>query len=106
MTGLLHEQELETLTQQAVNAAKAGQWDHVSTLYERRGQLLSIYDVSPRLAERLVKWDTVVQAQVALVQAATHQNILEIQERRRKLQQWKQSWLPSSAQSSRFFHAV
>lgn len=98
--------ELETLTQQAVNAAEAGQWDQVTSLYERRGQVLSSTQVSPSLAQRLLKWDRAVQARIQLVQAATHQNILEIQERRRKLLQLKQSWIHSSDHISRFSHAV
>ena len=96
------EEQLKALTREAMKAAEAGQWDHVAVLYERRGRELALAHVSSSLAKQLREWDQTMQGRIRLVQAAIHQNISDVQERRRKLQQLKQGWVRSSKSISRF----
>ena len=87
-------------------ASEAGRWDDVAVLYERRAKELALTKISSNLAQQLLEWDHTVRTRARIVQAATRQNILEVQERRRKLQQLKQGWLRSSTPMSRFMHSA
>ena len=98
----IQEESIKALTRKALKAAEAGQWDHVAVLYEQRERELTVARVSPDLAKQLVEWDSTVQGRIRLVQAAIHQNITDVQERRRKLQQVKQGWFRSSNPIPRF----
>ena len=100
------EEKLEEITREALVASEAGRWNDVAVLYERRARELSLTNVSPELAQQLIQWDRTVQARARVVQAATQQNIVEVQERRRKLQQLKQGWLRSSVPISRLTRSV
>ena len=100
------EKELKAMTQQALVAAESGRWDQVVALYERRTQEFLLNEVSPELTRQLIEWDQAVQARADMVRAATRQNLLEIHERQRKLQQLRQHWIHSTQPTSHFSHAI
>ena len=100
------EKELKAMTQQALVAAESGCWDQVVALYERRVQEFPLSKVSPELTKQLIEWDQAIQARANMVRAATRQNLLEYQERRRKLQQLKQHWIHSIQPTSHFSRAI
>lgn len=90
------ELRLKQMTLEAVAASENGCWDQVCTLYQRRSQDFPLEAVSPALASQLIGWDRTVQERVKIVQAAIQQELGNIQDRRRQLQQFKRSWVPSS----------
>ena len=79
------DQRLERLTQEALQAARQGRWDQVITYYAKRVQDDEFAQVSPQMATQLMKWDQWMIRQVKCVQSALHQQILEVQEQRRRL---------------------
>jgi len=91
------EEKLRQMTLEAMAASENGCWDQVCTLYYRRAQDFHLEAVSPSLASQLITWDRIVQERAKIVQAAIQQELTGIQDRRRQLQQFKRSWVPSSA---------
>lgn len=83
---------LEQLTQDAINAARVGQWDQVIALYDQRMAQLQIDHLSPGLTQTLLRLDQWLITRVQEVQAATQQNLFEIQDQRRKLEILKRQW--------------
>lgn len=100
------EARLETLTRRAMKACEAGCWDEVAALYHRRAQEFPIGKISPGAIKRLIAWDRAIRARARLAQAATHQNLVEIQQQRRRLGQLKQQWLHSVKPGSRLAQSV
>jgi len=92
---------LEQLTHDAIAAARDGQWDRVIGLYDRRMTQLHLNPIAPGLTQALVKWDQWLIARVRDAQAAIQQNLLEIQDQRRKLEILKRQWGGSSTAQSR-----
>jgi hypothetical protein len=92
---------LEQLTHDAIGAARDGQWDRVIGLYDRRMTQLHLNPIAPGLTQALVKWDQWLIARVRDAQAAIQQNLLEIQDQRRKLEILKRQWGGSSTAQSR-----
>jgi len=84
---------VEQLAQDAIEAARDGKWDQVIALYDRRvseGELTS--PASPEMIQALVKWDQWLINRIREAQAAILQNLLEIQDQRRKLDALKSQW--------------
>jgi hypothetical protein len=92
---------LEQLTQDAIEAALDGNWDQVSALYERRVLQGPLNHISPGLTQTLVKCDQWLITRVREAQAAIQQNLLEIQDQRRKLEILKRQWGGSSTAQAR-----
>ena len=97
---------IEQLTQDALSASETGHWDHISSLYQRRALDFVFEDLPPTVIKRLIRMDQIIQERARVVQAATKQNLLELQERRRKLRQWSEPWTSSTQAGSRFAKSV
>ncbi len=97
---------IEVLTQEALSASEAGHWDRVVTLYQRRSVEFVLSELSPAVVKRLIPVDIKIQERARIVQAATKQNLDEVQMRRRKLHQWRQRTLHSNQTGSRFTKSV
>jgi hypothetical protein len=63
-------QDLELLTQQALEASQAGDWDRVATCYACRGINLQTAVSDRALAQRLMAIDAQVRAAALVAQAA------------------------------------
>lgn len=63
-------QDLERLTQQALEASRAGDWDRVATCYACRGISLQTAMSNRALAQRLMAIDAQVRAAALVAQAA------------------------------------
>ena len=92
---------LEQLTQDAIVAAREGKWDQVIALYDRRVSQGKLKDVSFGITQTLVKLDQWLLTRVCEAQAAIQQNLVEIQDQRRKLQILKRQWGGSSTTQTR-----
>jgi hypothetical protein len=92
---------LEQLTHDAIAAACDGQWDLVIALYDQRMTQLQHNPIAPGLTQKLVKWDQWLVARVLEAQAAIQQNLLEIQDKKRKLEILKRQWGESSTAQAR-----
>ena len=97
---------IELLSQEALSASKAGHWDRVASLYQRRGVEFSFDELSPAVVKRLIQIDTLIQERARIVHAASKQNLLEAQMKRRKLQQWKHQLSLSNQAGSRLVRSV
>jgi hypothetical protein len=97
---------LEQLTQDAIEAARDGQWDRVIALYDRRMAQLQLNHIAPGLTQTLVKWDQWLITRVREAQAAIQQNLLEIQDQRRKLEILKRQWGGSSTAQARHLMTI
>lgn len=83
---------VERLAQDVLEAARNGKWDQAIALYDRRlseGQLTSY---TPEMIKLLVQWDQWLITRIREAQAAILQNLLEIQDQRRKLEILKSQW--------------
>ncbi|MCA9472033.1 MAG: hypothetical protein MRJ96_13080 [Nitrospirales bacterium] len=96
------EHPIEILTRTILSASEAGHWDQVACLYQRRSLEFVLRELPVRVIRRLIDMDTLIQERARVVHAATRQNLLQVQERRRKLLQWKQQWASSPVESGRF----
>ena len=97
---------LEQLTREALEAAKEGKWDQVANLYDRRASGGQLEQASPEIARKLVKWDQWLIARTREVQAATQQNLVEVQDRRRKLDILKRQWGGTASVQARHLLSV
>ena len=97
---------IETLTREALSACENGQWDQVTMLYQRRANEFIFSELPVEVIRRIIELDKVIQNRARVVHKATLQSIQETQERRRRLQQWKQQWVPSSSVGSRFVRSA
>ena len=92
---------LEQLTRDVIGAARDGKWDQVIALYDRRVSQGRLNSISPGITQILVKSDQWLVARVREVQAAIQQNLLDIQDQRRKLEILKRQWGGSSIAQAR-----
>ena len=83
---------LERLTQDTMKAARDGKWDQVIALYDRRISQGQVEEISPGTTQALVELDKWLITRVQEAQAAIQQNLLEIQDQRRKLDFLKRQW--------------
>ena len=97
---------IETLTREALSACENGQWDQVTLLYQRRANEFIFSDLPVEVIRQIIKLDKVIQNRARVVHRAALQSLHETQERRRKLQQWKQQWMPSSTVNPRFVRSA
>ena len=97
---------IELLTQEALSASEVGQWDHVASLYQRRGVEFVFDELSPAVINRLIEIDTKIQERAKIVHAAAKQNLQEAQMKRRKFQHWRQQLSYSHQTGSRFLRSV
>jgi len=79
------DQFVDQLTQGALKAAKKGRWDQVIACYARRSQEGSLEQVSPETAKKLLACDQWMVERVRGVHEALRQQILDVQDQRRKL---------------------
>jgi hypothetical protein len=92
---------LEQLTQDAIEAAREGKWGQVIALYDSRMSQGQLKDLSPDIARKLVKWDQWLLIRVREAQAAIQQNLMDIQDKRRKLEILKRQWGGNSTVEAR-----
>jgi hypothetical protein len=97
---------LEQLTQDAIEAARNGNWDQVIALYDRRVSQGQLKSISPGITQTLVKSDQWLVTRVREAQAAIQQNLLGIQDQRRKLEILKRQWGGSSTAQARHLRTI
>ncbi len=83
---------LEQLTQNALEAARHGQWDQVIVLYDQRLSQGPQQSLSLDTIQVLMESDQWLMARVQEVQAAINQHLNDIQDHRRKLGVLKRQW--------------
>ena len=83
---------LEQLTQKAHESAKKGHWDEVIAYYAERNQEVILGQVSPGSAKKLVECDQWMVGRVKEIHGALQQQILAIQDQRRKLASVKRQY--------------
>jgi len=93
---------MEQVTQEAIQAAHNGIWDQVITSYARRNQNGGLDQVSPQTARKLLVWDQWIVERVKGVQGALGQQLLEVQDQRRKLASVKRQF--GTTESSSHVH--
>lgn len=88
--------ELEQLMQDAIEAARYGQWDRVIALYDQRLAQGTPPSLSSESIQSLMESDQWLINRVREAQAAIKQHLCAIQSERRKLEvlkrQWGESW--------------
>lgn len=87
---------VEQLTQDAIEAARHGQWDQVIVLYEQRLSQGLQSSISLDTIQVLMESDQWLVTRVKEVQAAIKQHLNDIQDHRRKLGILKRQWGESS----------
>ncbi|MDH3502898.1 MAG: hypothetical protein OEM58_00040 [Nitrospirota bacterium] len=87
---------LEQLTQDAIEAARHGQWDQVIALYDQRMSQEPPQSLSLKAIQSLVESDQWLITRVQEAQAAIKQHLVDIQDQRRKMAVLKQQWGESS----------
>ncbi|MBV6470476.1 hypothetical protein FBQ96_12315 [Nitrospirales bacterium NOB] len=92
---------LERLTQDAVEAARAGTWDRVEACYAKRGILLADFRVDPELARRLCEMDQQVRAALLVAQAGILSLLEDSVQLRRQLRKFTQIDMPSQSLDGR-----
>lgn len=83
---------LEQLTQKACESAKKGYWDEVIAYYAERNKNDMLGQVSPESAKKLVECDQWMVNRVKEIHGALQQQILAIQDQRRKLASVKRQY--------------
>ncbi len=88
---------VEQLTQDAIEAARHGQWDQVIILYDQRLSQGTPQFLSSEAIQCLVESDQWLLKRVREAQAAIKQHLNDIQDQRRKLGVLKRQWGVNSA---------
>ncbi|MCA9498298.1 MAG: hypothetical protein MRJ67_15960 [Nitrospirales bacterium] len=83
---------VEQLTQDAIEAARHGQWEQVIALYGQRLSQGPQQSLSLATIEVLMESDQWLISRVKEVQAAINQHLNDIQDQRRKLGVLKRQW--------------
>ncbi len=83
---------VEQLTQDAIEAARHGQWEQVIALYDQRLSQGPQQSLSIDTIQVLMESDRWLIARVKEVQAAMNQHLNDIQDQRRKLDVLKRKW--------------
>ncbi|HBP87106.1 MAG TPA: hypothetical protein PKK23_00890 [Nitrospirales bacterium] len=83
---------LEQLTVEATEAARQGQWDRVIALYNQRGAKGQQSPLSPKARQTLMESDQWLITRIQEAQAAIKQQLLDIQDQRRRLTVLKRQW--------------
>ncbi|MFZ1748399.1 MAG: hypothetical protein WBO24_14305 [Nitrospirales bacterium] len=83
---------VEQLTQDAIEAARHGQWEQVIALYDQRLSQGPQQSLSLDTIQVLMESDQWLIARVKEVQAAINQHLNDIQDQRRKLGVLKRQW--------------
>ncbi|HSF09638.1 MAG TPA: hypothetical protein VLA60_09490 [Nitrospirales bacterium] len=83
---------VEQLTQDAIEAARHGQWEQVIVLYDQRLSQGPQQTLSLNTIQVLMESDQWLIARVKEVQAAINQHLNAIQDQRRKLGVLKRQW--------------
>ena len=83
---------LERLTQDAIEAARHGQWDQVIALYDQRAAQGLQQSLSLEAIQSLVESDQWLITRIQEAQAALKRQLLDIQDQRRKLAVLKRQW--------------
>lgn len=83
---------IQQLTQDAIEAAKNGQWDQVIVLYDQRLSQGPQQSVSSEAIQSLVESDQWLVKRVREAQAAIKQHLLDIQDQQRRLGVLKRQW--------------
>ncbi|MDR4494352.1 MAG: hypothetical protein AB7P17_07950 [Nitrospirales bacterium] len=101
------DRRLEQLTQAARESAKKGRWDEVIAYYAERSQDGLLGQVSPAGAKKLLEWDQWIIGRVKEIHVALQQQILAIQDQKRKLAGIKRQYgNPSSSGCSRYLQTI
>ncbi|MDT3779523.1 hypothetical protein PJI16_18320 [Nitrospira sp. MA-1] len=83
---------VEQLTQDAIEAAKNGQWDQVIVLYDQRLSQGPQQSLTSEAVKFLVASDQWLVKRVREAQAAIQQHLNDMQDQRRKLEVLKRQW--------------
>ncbi|MGD9849850.1 MAG: hypothetical protein AB7T38_01150 [Nitrospirales bacterium] len=98
---------LEQLTQKACESAKNGRWDEVIAYYGQRSQGRVLDEVSPSTAKMLLDSDQWIVGRVKEAYGALQQQILAIQDQKRKLAVVKRQYgNPSSSGYSHHLQTI
>lgn len=92
---------VEQLTQDAIEAARHGQWDQVIALYDQRLSQGPQPSISLDTIQFLMESDQWFITRVKEVQAATKHHLNDIQDHRRKLGILKRQWGENSTTPGR-----
>ena len=91
-TASLHDRRsIELLTIQALEAARAGDWDQVDACYSARGLSLAACELDRTVAQRLVSLDEEVRAAILVAQAGISAQLTDAAQVKRHLRQLRES---------------
>lgn len=84
-------QAIELLTQQALEASLAGDWDRVAICYEKRGITLRTCVLDQALIQRVMALDEQIRAAVLVAQAAISSLLADTAQVRHQLRRLRES---------------
>lgn len=91
-TGPLHDRRsIERLTIQALEAARAGDWDQVDACYSARGIRLAACELDRTVAQQLLRMDEEVRAAILVAQAGISGQLADAAQVKRHLRQLRES---------------
>ncbi|MCS6287552.1 MAG: hypothetical protein H8K10_01065 [Nitrospira sp.] len=91
-TGSLHDRRaIELLTIQALEAARAGDWDQVDACYSARGISLAACELDHTAAQPLLSMDEEVRAAILVAQAGISGQLAYAAQVKRHLRQLRES---------------
>ena len=91
-TGSLHDRRsIELLTIQALEAARAGDWDQVDACYSARGLGLAACELDRTVAQQLLSMDEEVRAAILVAQAGISGLLADAAQVKRHLRQLRES---------------
>ena len=91
-TGSLHDRRsIELLTIQALEAARAGDWDRVDACYSARGISLAACELDRTVAQQLLRMDEEVRAAILVAQAGISGQLADAAQVKRHLRQLRES---------------
>ena len=91
-TGPLHDhRSIERLTIQALEAARAGDWDQVDACYSARGLSLASCALDRPFAQQLLRVDEEVRSAILVAQAAISGQLADAAQVKRHLRQLRES---------------
>ena len=86
----IQEDDLESLTSQALRAAEQGRWDAVRACYQRRAEIFASIDPSPSIAKRLHGLDCLIYEKVRLVKGSLAHILTHLAATRQRVEKFTQ----------------
>ncbi len=91
-TGPLHDRRsIERLTIQALEAARAGNWDEVDACYSARGLSLASCELDRAVAQQLLSMDEEVRTAILVAQAGISGQLADAAQVKRHLRKLRES---------------